>query len=126
MIATVSQPVSSVVRIAQEACAAEGVTLEVVRDRANRRRPFMACVLRRVVYRMRHTEAAPSFPQIARAFGMNGHSTVRLAFEQEAQRRADGAADLIDLHGLGGLVGAEKRQLATTTAGRPLYDDGEG
>lgn len=80
MIAPIDQPVSSVVRIAQEACAAEGVTLEEVRERRrqwNRYSTSLAWMLTfdRVCARVRGHESRPKYAAIAAVFGTS-HSTI--------------------------------------------------
>lgn len=111
MIAPIDQPVSSVVRIAQEACAAEGVTLdEVIANRAKRKRygtsrPWRTTFDRAVARCIAHNRR-PSVCELGRVFGCN-HSTI---------------------------IAAGKRGRASIEAGRvaewpdrgPMYDDGDG
>ena len=80
MIAPIDRPVSSVVRIAEEACAAEGVTLEEVRERRRQWNGYSTSLawmrtFDRVCARIREHQARPSYPKIAGVFGTS-HSTI--------------------------------------------------
>lgn len=91
MIAPIEQPVSSVVRIAQEACEAEGVSLAWLR--AHRRCRglhdgiHVTPVFQRVVWRVRQAKPMqPSFPEIAVALGRTNHSSIITAYDRECRR----------------------------------------
>lgn len=80
MIAPIDQPASSVVRIAQEACAAEGVTLDEVRERRRRWNGYSTSLtwmrtFDRVCARIRDRSQPPSYPEIASLF-CTSHSTI--------------------------------------------------
>ncbi len=81
-------PVSSVVRMAQEACRLEGVSYTDFLM-ANHSRGFWSGIRQRVVWRMRETaigRTQPSFPEIAAAIGATNHSTAITAYQRECRR----------------------------------------
>lgn len=117
MIAPIDQPVSSVVRIAQEACAAEGVTLEEVKaNRAKRKRYGTVRAWRttfdRAVARCLDHNRIPSVCELGAVFGCN-HSTIIAA-----GKRGRASLDI-------GEVVIREVVEATPVMAVPMFDDGD-